>query len=450
MPWFFLTLFMASSAAAKEAPPPLTTADLAPAMMATTIYIETERTKAVSTGMQQLYRDYELPTPGEPEYANAGSGFLINDSGLALTNHHVVDGASMIRITLHNGRQTVATLVGSDPRTDVALLQIAGEGPFHPATLGDSDALRLGETVISVGHPFDFTFSLSQGVVSAVGRRSISSHEIQDYIQTDAAVNPGSSGGPLFNGLGEVIGINTAIFSPNDGAVQYAGISFAIPINMAQRVASALSEGGPVPRGSLGLVTRDGAPHPSRPWPGAEITRVMAHGPAEAAGLRRGDVVLWANQHPIRHTHDLRSLVLARGPGIPLDLRILRGDGTLVLAVTVGDGTALGAPDVTLPAEAESWAGMHLLPATPDAAVAMGVAPLDSDPPGLLILAVDPNSPAASAGLIPGDILIELNRTRITDMDHLRDLQSSRGTATATIWRSGGTTSAVLAGLPQN
>ena len=221
-------------------------AELAAEVAPTTVYIQADKGTGVTAGLEQLMRDYALPRLDDrgPAISSAsGSGVLIGADGLILTNHHVVAGASVLVVTLYDQRRLPARVVGSDPRTDVAIVQLLGEaGPFPVARPGDSDTLRVGEQVLAVGHPFDFQFTVTSGIVSALGRRNLVEQEIHDYIQTDASVNPGSSGGPLFNLDGELIGINTAIYSPSGEAGGGTGISFAIPSNMAMRVVRELME----------------------------------------------------------------------------------------------------------------------------------------------------------------------------------------------------------------
>ena len=194
--------------------------DVSAAVLPTTVHIRVEKVAQVSAGIQQMARDYELPVPqGESQAGrhSTGSGVIFDNRGLVLTNHHVIDGARNIRITLYNQEVYEAQVLGTDPKTDVAVLRILGDGPFVAANIGDSDDLRVGQWVIAVGHPFDFPFTVTAGIVSALGRRDLGKNEIQDYIQTDVAVNPGSSGGPLFNRAGTVVGINTAIHADGEG-----------------------------------------------------------------------------------------------------------------------------------------------------------------------------------------------------------------------------------------
>lgn len=424
-------------------------ADLAEQVAPATVHIEAVRTRPLSKGLSQLYRDYGLPAPQAAAGALAqstGSGVIVSSDGRVLTNHHVVGGASRTTVTLHDKRRYSARVVARDPRTDVAVLQIEAEGPFPWVAFGDSDAVRVGEWVVAVGHPFDFQFSVTSGIVSARGRRNLSRDEIQDYIQTDAAVNPGSSGGPLFNLRGELVGINTAIFNPGVVAAN-AGISFAIPANMARRIMGELEQTGRVARAGLGVQTRDRAPTEENPRPGAEISRVVAEGPAEQAGLRRGDVVVAVGDEPVGGSQDLRGIVLASDVDEELVLTVERGRRELTLSVRTRDDRDMGPLGGMLPEGATSWGGMVLAPMNDERAAGLGATPPEDAAGGLLVLSVAPASSGAAAGLLPGDIVLRVQKEPVTSIDALWSVAASRRSATVTFWRNGGESVAVLGGL---
>jgi serine protease Do len=411
-----------------------------------TVYIQADKARPLSLGLQQLIQDYGLPRhrPEEAGWSSStGSGVIVREDGLIITNHHVVSGATGLAVTLWDKRSYSAVVIGSDPRTDIAVLQIEGEGPFPVAEIGDSDAVRIGHWVIAIGHPFDFQFTVTAGIVSARGRRNIIPEEIQDYIQTDASINPGNSGGPLFNLDGEVIGINTAIYTPEDGAVQNAGISFAIPSNMAWRISQELMQRGRVARASIGVNTQNVAPPPDNPRPGAQITQIIAEGPAEAAGLRRGDIILEVDGERISTTDDLRGLILARAPGSDLPIRVERGGEQLNVVLTTA-GRAQDAP--IPPDDAVTWAGAVLAMPTEERLAHYGVV-LPDDATGLLILSVVPDSPAASAGLAPGDLLLQVQRHEIEDVQQFLAVVSSRKSAMVWFYRGGTRTLAAIGGL---
>lgn len=423
-------------------------ADLAEQVAPATVHIEVRKTRELSKGLEQLMRDYGLPREagGRTLGSSTGSGVIISPTGRIVTNHHVVGGATETTVTLHDKRRYTAHLVGSDPRTDVAVLQLEAEGPFPWVEFGDSDQLRVGETVVAVGHPFDFEFSVTVGILSARGRRNLARDEIQDYLQTDASVNPGSSGGPLFNLEGQVVGINTAIFNPGQVAAN-AGISFAIPANMATRILSQLRNTGRVARAGLGLTTRDREASADNPRPGAEITRIVPDGPAELAGLRRGDVVIAASGEPIGSSDDLRGLVLASDVGKALELTIERGDRTLDATVETRDDRDMGPLDMEVPDGATVWGGLVLAEMTDERAARFGAAPPEAGPKGLIVLAVAPASPGAAAGIVPGDVILTVQGQDIAAVDELWTVAARRRSATVGFWRNGGQNVAVLGGL---
>ncbi len=441
------------------APDPLQTAralgtafaDLAERVAPSTVHIAAIKSQGLSAGVSQILRDYRLPLPvpaGPAVGRSTGSGVILTDDGVVLTNHHVVGGANDITVTLHDKRAYRAEIIGSDPRTDVAVLQIRAEDGevFQPARLGDSDRIRIGEWVVAIGHPFDFSFTVTAGIVSARGRRNLNPREISDYIQTDAAVNPGSSGGPLFSLDGEVIGINTAIFNPGPNAA-HAGISLAIPSNMARRIVGELQATGRVARAAIGVSTRDRAATAENARPGAEITRVLADSPAEEAGLRRGDVIIAIDGEPVANSEDLRGIVLARGVDVGMRMTLERSGELRAVQVETRDGRDLAAPDLAVPADAMEWGGLVVAPVTDARAGRLGVSPPERDPAGLIVLAVAPASAGAAAGVLPGDIVLEVQRKPIGTTAELWEATKSRRSSTITLWREGGTSVAILAGL---
>lgn len=429
-------------------------ADVAERVGPATVYIQADKARPLSLGLQQLQLDYALPTLERPQMGwstSSGSGVIIRDGGLVLTNHHVISGAHNIQVTLWDKRTYAASLVGTDPRTDVAVLQIVGEGPFPTAAIGDSDGVRIGNWVLAIGHPFDFQFTVTAGIVSARGRRNLVREEIQDYIQTDAAVNPGSSGGPLFNLDGEVIGINTAIYTPEGGSVQNAGISFAIPSNMAWRITQELLDHGRVARASIGVATRDAPPTPDHPRPGAEITHVIAESPAENAGLRRGDVILSVDEEAIGGSDDLRGIVLARGPRVKMNVIFERGGvEQRVILTTSSDGQpVVDNPTFEVPIGAVEWGGMLLAEANETRLSEYGVVLPEDKGPGLIVLSVAPESPAAAAGLAAGDVVLRIHRDPVPDGPRLLEVVAGRRSALVWFWRNDDESLAAIGGLNQ-
>ena len=457
----WLSLLLAASPVGSKGPAPATPpagpgvgadgsfADLVARVAPTTVYIQASKGEAITSGIQQLTQDYALPQPGRGPVTNSstGSGVMIRSDGLVLTNHHVVAGASTVFVTLYDKRQYVADLVGSDARTDVALLRLKSSGPFVAATLGNSNTIRVGDWVLTVGHPFDFQFTVTAGIVSARGRRNLARDEIQDYIQTDAAVNPGSSGGPLFDMKGDVVGINTAIYSPANGLAQSAGISFAIPINMARWVADELLATGRVPRPGIGVTTADSPATVADPRPGAEIARVVADGPAEHAGLRRGDVIVAVDGEAIGSSEDLRGLVLARGVDSMLEITVERGTDLRTVSVVTWDDERVGEADEAIPGDAREWGGMVLADATAERRARFGVAMPGHQDGGVIVLSVQNGSPAATAGLLRGDVVMEVQRQNVKDLDQFLDLVKGKRSALLLFWRGDGANYAAVGGI---
>jgi serine protease Do len=259
-----------------------------------------------------------LTQMGGPRAHGQGAGVLLQDDGLVLTSSHVVSGASAIRVTLDDGRELRARPVAADPPTDLALVRIDDPpGDLVPLTFGDSDRVRRADVVLAIGNPFGIGQAVTMGVVSALGRADLGIIDYEDFIQTDAAVNPGSSGGPLLDMEGRVIGINTAILSRSGG---YQGIAFAVPSNMARAVADSLLEQGRVIRGWLGVAIRD-APT------GALVMDVVRGSPASRAGFARGDVILTMDGRRVESAGQLRNTIAMRGPEARVTLDVAREDG---------------------------------------------------------------------------------------------------------------------------
>jgi len=291
-----------------------------------------------------LYRDprfreyFDVPKQLEKEINATGSGVIVDaPRGYVLTNNHVVEKVSTVQITTKDGRQFSAKVMGRDPATDIAVLQINSPAGLKAIAFGDSDAVEVGDFVIAIGNPFGLGQTVTSGLVSALGRTGLGKQGYEDFIQTDAAINPGNSGGALVNLRGELIGINSAIISPGGGNV---GIGFAIPISMARRVMDQIVEKGRVERGRIGISLQD--IHPASNGgrsEGARIAEVIAGSPAETAGLRKGDAVLKADDRPIRSAAQLRNLIGLARIGEQVKLTIERSGVTQAASVTVGPAT---------------------------------------------------------------------------------------------------------------
>ncbi len=346
-----------------------------------------------------------------------GSGFVISKEGLILTNNHVVEKATEIKIKLQTGKEYDAKLVGRDPKTDLALIKVKPDKDFpKPEALGDSDALRVGDWVMAVGNPFGLGHTVTTGIISAKSR-ILGAGPYDDFLQTDAAINPGNSGGPLFNMDGEVIGINTAIIA------QGQGIGFAIPVNMAKELLPQLKK-GKIVRGWLGIMIQDITPELAKSFgikndKGVLISDIVKGSPAEKAGLMRGDVILRFDDKEIENAHKLSQLAAATPPGTLTKIDFLRNGQEKTISLKVG--TMPQEEQKIISQKKESDWGMSVQELTPQLAQQLG---LDPETTGVVISNIKEGSPAAEAGLRPGDLITEVNRIAIKNLsDYQQALQ---------------------------
>ncbi len=345
--------------------------------------------------------------------------------GYIVTNNHVVEQADELTVLLGDKRKFKAKLIGTDPKTDLAVIKIEA-GDLPTLNWGDSGNLQVGEVVLAVGNPFGLNQTVTMGLISAVGRANMGIVDYEDFIQTDAAINPGNSGGALMNLKGELIGINTAIFSRTGG---YMGIGFAIPSNMVKSVMNSLIEHGKVVRGWLGVSIQEltpelaeqfGAPDTS----GALVGNVVEDSPAEEAGLRRGDIIRTYKGASVKDPTRLRSLVTETTPGTRVPLTVLRDEEIQEFSVAIGempkDLTAMGGSSGGTQGN-HALAGLTVRPVPPGRT---------RDGQGVLITRVQPGSSADQSGLRKGDIIVELNRTIIRDIDGFDRLTRKLGPKT--------------------
>jgi serine protease Do len=349
---------------------------------------------------------------GQVETHALGSGFLISDDGLILTNNHVVDKADEITVKTFDGKEYSAKVVGRDPKTDLALVRItAGKGVLpKPAVLGDSDAIRVGDWVIAVGNPFGLSTTVTSGIISAKGR-VIGAGPYDDFLQTDAAINPGNSGGPLFNMQGQVVGINTAIVA------QGQGIGFAIPINIAKSILGQLKT-GKVIRGWLGIMIQNITPELAKSFgitatKGVLVADVVQEGPAAKADLQRGDIIQSLEGKAVENSGELSRKIAALKPGTEVSLGVIRNGKPLTLKVTLGTLPAKLPKAKTLSPKTESAWGITVQNLTPELAQTFG---LSAGETGVVITKVQPNSAAAAALLRQGDVIKEVNRQKIQNI----------------------------------
>ena len=395
------------------------------------------------------FRHPSLPqTPEQFKSQAAGSGFLISEDGYILTNNHVIDSADKITVRMEGGQELEGKVIGADPQSDVALIKISDGRKFPYLPLGDSDRLEVGEWVIAIGSPFGLDHTVTVGVVSAKGRSRMGINEYENFIQTDAAINPGNSGGPLLNIHGEVIGINTAIFSRSGG---YMGIGFAIPVNMAQTVKAQLLEKGKVTRSWLGVAIQDITEELARSFKltrksGALVTEVSKDSPAAKGGLKKGDVITHFDGKPVLDVTDLRNRVAMSSPGANIALTLVRDEKEQKLTVQVeeqpADMTRLGnGPDQQL----FQKMGMSLQDLTPELARQFGY---EKDQ-GVLIAEVVSGSAAAQARIQAGSLIEEVNRQPVRNLKELQQVlgKSGSGKDVLLLIRSGSRSQYVVIGV---
>jgi len=350
------------------------------------------------------------PFPRGPQrQSGLGSGFVIDRDGTILTNYHVVDGAQKIVVKLSDGRSFGAKVLGKDQKTDIAIIKIDTGQDLPAATLGDSDRLEVGEWVMAIGNPFGLDHTVTSGIVSAKGRH-IGAGPYEDFIQTDASINPGNSGGPLINLRGEVVGINTAIFSQSGGNI---GIGFAIPTNLVKELLPNLKDNGKVVRGYLGVTIQKITPEIAeslgmKQSSGALVADVAKAGPAERAGIKTGDVIVEFNGKEIKDSGELPLLAARTAPGKQAQLKILRNGKELTLPLTVGE---FNEREVVAAAE-NGGLGLAVQPVTASMAAELGLERAE----GLVITSIKPGSPADEAGLQRGDVITEINRRPVRNL----------------------------------
>jgi len=359
-----------------------------------------------------------------------GSGFIIREDGYVVTNNHVVDGATEIAVKLSDGREFPAKIVGRDEKTDLALLKIDAKGlPVLP--FGDSDKLQVGEPVMAIGNPFGLEGTVTTGIVSAEGR-VIGEGPYDNFIQTDASINPGNSGGPLVNATGQVVGIDTAIFSQSGESV---GIGFAIPINMAKTILPQFEAKGHVTRGWLGVSIQPVTPELAKAMQlpkeeGALVAQVLPDSPAQKAGLQAGDVIVEYDGHAIAKAEELPRLVAGTPVEQTATVKVLRDGKPLTVTAQIAQ-----MPEPQKMAEAASPArerlGLAVQPLTPALAKQLGL----PDTSGLVVAGVKDGSPAAEAGIQPGDVIVQVNRKPTRTVAELRQALAAQKAGEPTLFQ---------------
>ena len=349
-----------------------------------------------------------IPRAPQPRQG-VGSGFIIDSDGTILTNYHVVGEAEKISVTLSDGKRYDAKVIGKDQKTDIAVIKIDAGRELPAVSLGDSDRLEVGEWVVAIGNPFGLDHTVTSGIVSAKGRQ-IGAGPYDNFIQTDASINPGNSGGPLINLRGEVVGINTAIFSQTGGNI---GIGFAIPTNSVKDLLPQLKDKGRVVRGYLGTTVQKITPEIAislgiKESGGALVADVVRGSPAEKAGIKTGDVIIEFDRKEIKDSSDLPPVVARVAPGTTVELKVLREGKQVSLPITVGE---LKDNEIVASGQ-ESDLGLSVQPVTPDIAQSLGLERAE----GLVVSSVKPGSAAEEAGLRSGDVITQINRRPVKNL----------------------------------
>ncbi len=374
---------------------------------------------------RRFFGEPSLPTP-ERRVRGLGSGVIVTADGYILTNHHVIDGAQQIEVDLQGSRTATAKLVGSDPPSDLAVLKIDATG-LSPLVLADSDKVQVGDIVLAIGNPLGIGQTVTLGIISAKGRRTgLSDGSFEDFLQTDAPINRGNSGGALVDGNGDLVGINSQILSPSGGSI---GIGFAVPANMARDVLDQLVKNGKVTRGQLGVVIQPvteeiAASLKLNNARGVIVSQVQGGSAAEQAGLKRGDVILALNGDVVSDPNSFRNQIAGTPPGRTVTLRIWRDGSEQELRPTLGEfvpeerpasSTEEGSPESGK--SDDGRLGLAVQPLTPALARQLEIS---ADTQGLVVVEVDPVGPAADAGIQRGDVIEQVNQQSVRSVADLR------------------------------
>jgi serine protease Do len=379
--------------------------------------------------------------PKDRREQSLGSGVIVSPEGYVLTNNHVVDGATDVKVTLSDKRELKAQVVGTDPKTDVAVLKLEGS-KFPAITLGDSSKVQVGDYALAIGDPFGVGQTVTMGIVSAKGRGNLGIEDYEDFIQTDAPINPGNSGGALVNDRGQLVGINTAILSHGSGGNE--GIGFAIPINLARDVMGQILDHGKVTRGYLGVVVQPITPAMAKALgqtelKGALVGDVSPRGPAQLSGVERGDVILEINGKVVNDSNELRNTVAMMQPGEAVQLKISRNGSTREISVKLGELPVSKQEAQNQPegASKDALEGVSVESLNAETAKQLE---LPESTKGVVVTGIDPSSPKAESGLRKGDVIQEVNHQSVHNVAEFEQAMHKSGNSALLLVNRGGTT----------
>ena len=405
--------------------------------------------KASAEGMEQLQMDPMfrqffgqggMEVPKDRREKALGSGVIVSPEGYILTNNHVVDGATDVKVTLSDKREFQARIVGTDPKTDVAVLKIQASNVV-PLTIGDSSKVEVGDVAIAVGDPFGVGQTVTKGIISAKGRGGLGIEDYEDFLQTDAPINPGNSGGALVNDRGELIGINTAIISHGSGGSQ--GIGFAVPSNLARQVMAQILKNGKVVRAYLGILPQDVTPSMAKAFgekeaKGIVVGDVSPSSPAQDSGIQRGDIILELNGKPVSDSNQLRMSISMMAPGTSVQLKTVRNGNERNLTVKLAE---MPTETAKLNSQEEGGSkaldGVEVSNLNPEIAQQLGV---PDNTKGVVVTSVDPASKMADSGLSRGDVIQEVNHQSVKNVSEFQNALQKSGDQPLLLVNRGGRT----------
>lgn len=372
---------------------------------------------------RQFFGDENGPfaIPKERREKSLGSGVIVSPEGYVLTNNHVVDGATNVRITLSDKRELEARIVGTDPQTDIAVVKIDASN-LKPLVLGDSSRVEVGDTALAIGNPFGVGQTVTKGIISATGRGNLGIEDYEDFLQTDAPINPGNSGGALINDRGELIGINTAIIA--EGSKGSQGIGFAVPVNLAHQVMDQILKSGKVVRAYMGIVPQDMTPEMAKAFHekearGVVVGDVSPNSPAQEGGIQRGDIILEVNGKPVADSNQLRMNISLMHPGTRIQLKLLRNGAEKDMSLKLAEMPTESAKVESDEGDDSSKAlqGVEVANLTPRTAEKLG---LPTSTTGVVVADIDPASKLADSGLRKGDVIQEVNHQPVKSVSEFQ------------------------------